>query len=161
MKTNEKIEALKHTMDRYDHYFNSVNNKGSFYLALNTFLLGGIVTGFYSLKASVAISLLVYAGLTCCLLSLGFTLWAIFPFLSKRNSVNDSVLYFGGVSNYSHNIFKKMYDEITEDNLYEDYIRQVHLLAIGLHHKFRRLQVATYFLVGCLICIAAGILIIK
>ena len=164
MKSNDKIEALKHTMDRYDHYFNSVNNKGSLYLALNTFLLGGMVTGFYSIKESLAeSSLFAYAGLICCLLSIGFTLWAIVPYLSKRNPCNDSVLYFGNVSNYSLNIFKKMYDEMTEDNLYEDYLRQVHLLAIGLNQKFYRLQVATYLLVGCLLCnvAVAGIIILK
>ena len=167
MKSNDKIETLQHTMDRYDHYFNSVNNKGSLYLALNTFLLGGIVTGFYSIKGSISercdSSLFAYAGLICCLLSIGFTLWAIFPYFSKHNPGNDFVLYFENVSNYSLNIFKKMYDEMTEDSLYEDYLRQVHLLAIGLHQKFYRLQVATYLLVGCFICIVAisGILILN
>jgi len=73
-------------------------------------------------------SLFAYAGLISCLLSIGFTLWAIFPYLSKRNPCNDSVLYFGNVSNYSQNIFKKIYDEMTEDNLYEDYLRQVQVL---------------------------------
>lgn len=35
--TTEKIETLKHTMDRYDHNYDSVNNKTNVFLTLNTF----------------------------------------------------------------------------------------------------------------------------
>ena len=52
--TIEKVEMLKHTMDRYDHYYDSINNKSNLFLALNTFLLGGIVTGYYSIKNEIA-----------------------------------------------------------------------------------------------------------
>ena len=79
---------LKHTVDRYDHYFDSINNKGNLFLALNTFLLGGIITGYYGINKSFEdrYNLLFFTWLAviCCLLSIGFTLWAIIPYLNKH-----------------------------------------------------------------------------
>lgn len=158
MNKNEKIEMLKHTMERYDHYYDSVNNKGNLYLTLNTFLFGGIITAYYNIKESLVwkcdILFFVWAALICCGLSLLFTLWAIIPYLSRqKNSIKNSLLYFGDVSNVSIGSFTKKYAEITEDKVYEDFLQQVHLLAIGLQNKFRRLQIATYLLGGCFISI--------
>ncbi len=156
--TNEKMEMLRHTMDRYDHYYDSINNKGNLFLTLNTFLLGGIITGYYSVKDTLAhdiyIGLFVLLALICCLISIGYTLWAIIPYLSKQaDSLNGSAIYFGNVSNLSFQSFKKMYDDMTDIKAYEDYIQQIHLLAIGLQKKFCRLQRATYLLAGCFLCI--------
>ena len=167
INTNEKTEMLKHTMDRYDHYYDSINNKGNLFLALNTFLLGGTITGYYSIKDSVAgqcdLLFFVLIGLLSCLLSIGFTLWAIMPYLSKQVARNNgSAMYFGNVSNLSITSFKKLYEEMSEDKKYEDYVQQVHLLALGLQRKFRRLQTATYLLGGCFLCIIIiGIKILK
>lgn len=158
INTNEKIETLKHTMDRYDHYYDSVNNKGNLYLTLNTFLLGGIVTGYYSIKdhivCGVDILFFVWAGLILCLLSIGFSLWATIPYLSKQaDSTNGSVIYFGNVANVSFQSFKQMYSDMTDEKRFEDYLQQVHLLALGLQKKFDRLKIATYLLGGCFACI--------
>ena len=154
----EKIETLKHTMDRYDHYYDSVNNKTNVYLTLNTFLLGGIVTGYYSIKDQIVcgfdILFFVWAGLILCLLSIAFSLWATVPYLSKQaDSVNGSVIYFGNVANVSFQSFKQMYSDMTDEKRYEDYLQQVHLLALGLQNKFSRLQIVTYLLGGCFLCI--------
>ena len=158
ISTSEKIEALKHTMNRYDHYYDSVNNKGSLYLALNTFLFGGIITGYYAINENIAgrwdILLFAWIGLICCLLSILFTFWAIFPYINKQaGCVNGSVLFFGNVSNLSFSSFKKMYEEMSEEKLHEDYMQQVHLLSLGLQKKFCKLQIATYLLGGCFLCI--------
>jgi len=155
---NDKIEMLKHTMNRYDHYYDSINNKGNLYLTLNTFLFGGVITGYYAIKESISgqcdILFFAWICLICCLLSLGLTLWAITPHISKQAGRNNgSVLFFGDVSNFSFESFKKKYDEMTEDKIYEDYLQQVHLLASGLYKKFRRLQWATYLLGLCFFCI--------
>lgn len=158
LNINEKIEILKHTMDRYDHYYDSVNNKGNLYLTLNTFLLGGIVTGYYSIKDYIVcgfdILFFVWAGLILCLLSIGFSLWATMPYLSKQaDSISGSVIYFGNVANVSFQSFKQMYDNMTDAKRFEDYLQQVHLLALGLQKKFDRLKIATYLLGGCFVCI--------
>ena len=155
---SDKLEILKHTMDRYDHYYDSINNKGNLFLTLNTFLLGGMITGYYSIKDTVDsrfdIMFFAWIGLICCLLSLGFTLLAIMPYLNKQaDSVNGSVINFGNVSNISFDSFKRMYGSITEEKRYEDYVCQVYLLAQGLQKKFSRLKTATYLLGGCFICI--------
>ena len=41
-------EELQFIINRYDHYYDSVNNKGQFYLGFNTFLIGGLA-GVYAL----------------------------------------------------------------------------------------------------------------
>lgn len=158
MNMNEKIETLKHTMDRYDHYYDSVNNKANVFLTLNTFLLGGIVTGYYSIKdhflCGFDILFFIWVSLILCMLSIAYLLWATLPYLSKQaDSVNGSVIYFGNVSNVSFQSFKQMYSDMTYEKRYEDYLQQVHLLALGLQNKFYRLKIATYLLGGCFICI--------
>ncbi len=165
--TNEKIETLKHTMDRYDHYYDSINNKGNLILALNIFLLSGIITGYYSIKGEVVcgfgILFFMWSGLLFCLLSIACSLWATLPYLSKQSDrINGSVIYFGSVANLSFQRFNQKYSEMTDENRYEDYLQQVHLLAIGLQKKFRRIQIATYLLGGCFFCITIiGLIILK
>ena len=155
---SDKIDTLKHTMDRYDHYYDSINNKGNLFLTLNTFLLGGIITGYYSIKDTIAnesgVTFFVWVGLVSCLLSISYTLWAIIPYLNKQaDSVNGSVINFSNVSNISFESFKLMYSNVNDQKRYEDYVHQVYLLAYGLQKKFSRLKTATYLLSGCFVCI--------
>jgi Family of unknown function (DUF5706) len=155
---DKKIELLKHTMDRYDHYYDSVNNKGNLFLSLNTFLLGGIITSYYGIKDNIKehfdIIFFVWIAIILCMLSLTFTLWAIIPYLNRQSDcTNGSVISFSNVSNMSFSNFKNMYDSITDEKVFEDYQQQVYLLASGLQKKFSRLQTATYLLGGCFMCI--------
>jgi hypothetical protein len=46
-----------------------------------------------------------------------------------------------------------MYSDMTDEKRYEDYLQQVHLLALGLQKKFDRLKIATYLLGSCFACI--------
>lgn len=155
---NERIRMLKHTMDRYDQYYNSVNNKGYLFISLNTFLLGGIITGYFSIRNEVVIDffflLMVCLGLIFCLLSIGFSLSAIIPYLGKKyENGHISAIYFENVANISLQEFKKKYDEMTSGLQYDDYLKQTHTLALGLKKKFRRLRTATLLLSGCFFCI--------
>lgn len=154
----EKINTLKHTMDRYDHYYDSVNNKANVFLTLNTFLLGGIITGYYSIKDKLECGFDLYffvlTGLILCILSIGFSLWATMPYLSKQaDSINGSVIFFGNVANVSYQSFKQMYCDMTDEKRFDDYLQQVYLLSIGLQNKFFRLKIATYLLGSCFVCI--------
>lgn len=164
---SDKMDTLKHTMDRYDHYYDSINNKGNLFLTLNTFLLGGLISGYYAIKDTnsnqCGVPAFVWIGLICCLLSLGFTLWAIFPYLNKQaDSLNGSLINFGNISNITFESFKQLYNNDTDQKRYEDYVHQVYLLACGLQKKFSRLKTATYLLGGCFICIIIiGIKILK
>jgi hypothetical protein len=156
--TANKIEMLKHSIDRYDHYFDSINNKGNLFLTLNTFLLGGIITGYYSIKdninGEIDVIFFVWIALILCLLSIGTTLLAIIPYISKQaDCVSGSVLNFNNVANISLGSLKLMYENLTEDKKYEDYLEQSHLLAKGLQKKFSYLKIATCLLGGCFNCI--------
>lgn len=158
MKNKNKIAILKHIMERYDHYYDSVNNKANVYLTLNTFILGGIITGYYSVKDQTicdkSVFTLMVASLIFCVLSIGYTLWATIPYLTKQSdSIGGSIIYFGNVANISFYSFKQMCSDINKKKCYDDYLQQVHLLAIGLQNKFNRLKIATYLLGGCFVCI--------
>ena len=37
-------ERLEYTVNRLDHYYDSVNNKTAVYIAINTFITGGTIT---------------------------------------------------------------------------------------------------------------------
>ncbi len=158
MDNSEKTEILKHSMDRYDHYYDSVNNKGNLYLSINTFIIGGVITGYYAIKENIDedshVILFVWITLLLSLLSLICTIRAILPYLSKKNKSNTgSLLYFSDVANTSLKDFKDRYTNLKTDDKYNEYLTQVHLLSIGLKKKFRRLAMATYFLGGSLITI--------
>lgn len=167
MQAEKKIEMLRHTMDRYDHYYDSVNNKGNLFLTLNTFLLGGIITGYYSVKSDISeqfdVLFFVWLALILCILSIAYTLWSIIPYLSHQaDSVSGSTINFNNVANISTNSFQTLFNGLTEDRCIEDYTHQVHLLAIGLLKKFTRLRIATYLLAGCFLCIVViGFKILK
>lgn len=158
MQTEEKIQMLRHVMDRYDHYYDSVNNKGNLYLTLNTFLLGGIITGYYAIKGDVQgrfdVLYFTWTALILCLGSIAFTLWAIVPFISRESDpVNGSLINFNNVANISQNSFQTQLDTLSETRCYHDYVSQVKALATGLNKKFIRLRTATYLLAGCFGCI--------
>ncbi|EPB65628.1 hypothetical protein ANCCEY_15305 [Ancylostoma ceylanicum] len=158
MKLSEKIEVLKYTIRRYDHFYDSINNKGNLFLVLNTFLLGGIVTGYYSIKDTTNnnsfILFFTWIGIIFCLLSIAYTLWAIFPYLNKgKGRKKGSVLYFGNISKVELETFRMMYERVTPEQIYNDHLRQVYLLSKGIQRKFTCLQYATYCLTGCFICI--------
>ncbi|MCC6181899.1 MAG: hypothetical protein IT237_08700 [Bacteroidia bacterium] len=153
MEKEKKIEKLKFIVGRYDHYYDSVNNKGNVYLTLNTFLLGGAVTGFYSYLNSntVSCSLMIIMAITIILnlLSLSTALWAIKPYLNKpSDNANGSLLFFGDVAHYHYNLYQKMFEELDEEKSYNDFIKQTHLLSIGLKNKFTLMKWSTYFLAG-------------
>ncbi len=153
-----KTEVLRHTMDRYDHYYDSVNNKGNLFFTLDTFLFGGIITGYYSIKdeicCDVLTHVLVWSALVFCSSSILFVLRAITPYVNKPSlKFKNSILNFSCVAAVSHDDFKTAYEQLDQQNAYEDYLRQVHLLAIGLQKKFKYLKRAA-------ICLALVFLII-
>src|SRR5690242_19870751 len=104
METQQRIDQSRFLIDRFDHYNDSINNKGAFYLSINTFILGGLCVGYSSYCAAIKGSGLLYpwimiaAGtlLVLCLASILCTIIAITPYL-KDNHVEDdqpSLIYF-------------------------------------------------------------------
>lgn len=149
MNTREKIDELKFIIGRFDHYYDSVNSKGSLYLAINTFILGSVITGYAALNSSHHfnkwILLLLITVLVCNLFSVAFTLFAIKPFLTKKNPAR-SMLYFGTVASQNRAVIDKFWNDLSDVKLKEELLSQYGLLAKGLNAKFCALQKATWFI---------------
>jgi ABC-type phosphate transport system permease subunit len=143
----DKHEYLKFSIERFDHYFESVNNKGALFLAVNTFIVGGLIALYLSIRSAVdcgvwintIYALIVLFGIVSILL----TLLAGIPFLSNPNN---SVLYFGSIASKSVAEFKAQVHAQTLQTLEDDYIEQVHILAFGLRRKFRKLRYASHLI---------------
>ena len=146
----DKVEALKLIIERYDHYYDSINNKGNLYLTINTFILGGCIAGYYTLNQSCHFSksiLLFYfiPGIIFNLISFTHTLWAVRPFAKKINRGN-SLIFFADVQRNSLPEWKNRWSKLTEDDWEEELQCQSHELATGLCKKFTRLSRATLFI---------------
>lgn len=141
-------DRLKYTINRFDHYFDSVNNKSAVYIAINTFITGGIIvlltqTDFvYNMskigKFGVA-TLLLMGVLSLIILSV-----ASIPFFSKKP---DSLYYFGSISKMKQSEFNKTSKNYTEKDGLQDLRTQTYILSKGLTKKFTWLKLAGIFLV--------------
>ena len=158
MDTLQKIEHSRFLINRFDHYNDSINNKGAFYLSINTFILGGICIGYSSYCKEIKACGELYPWLIfiatflliLCLASILCTIVAITPYL-KDNHVNDdqpSLIFFGGISRYQCSMFVDKFLAQTESSMVEDCARQNHSLAKGLTTKFKWLTIASRFLLG-------------
>lgn len=129
---------------RYDHYYDSVNNKSSVFLGLSTFIVGGLTVGFFAIKDFVECTPCIYL-LMIALILIGIVIMIIVilaatPFISKDT---DSLHYFGSISCQSHEEFcTKSFECISEEDELKDLRMQVHQLARGLSSKFYRLKTA-------------------
>src|SRR5690242_15949480 len=78
-----KYDHAKLIIGRFDHYYDGVNNKSAFYIALNTFIFGGICVGYLSLynKVNTDLVLWIFFGALVIsnALSILFTVMAIKP----------------------------------------------------------------------------------
>jgi hypothetical protein len=151
-------------IERFDHYFDSVNNKGQFYIGLNTFIIGGIVAGFllhdeYDMTFRLFISALLT--ILCGGISIILTVLAIMPFLKDNHSENDnpSKVFFGGISRYQLARFKEVFRSQQDDQFTDDLLEQAHCLAGGLTTKFGQLKWASRFLIAEFICLVPLIIL--
>jgi hypothetical protein len=152
MTIPDKITELKFIIGRFDHYFDSINNKGNLYLTLNTFILGGSIGGFAYLNNSYhfdqwIIILFVIPTLFSNLVSFTYTLSAIRPF-TRRHDDNSSFssIFFVDVSHQTNRQWESRWNLLNQEDWKEDLRIQSQLLAIGLNEKFKSLSVATLFI---------------
>lgn len=149
----EKYEHAKFAIERFDHYYDSVNNKGAFYIGLNTFLLGGLFVGFVTLYNQVAkpqylwVMLICFA--LCGVISIVATIFAINPFLlsGKKKSRNRSLIFFGSIAEYQKENFIKTFLDQDSSRILNDTVTQTWFLAKGLDLKYKRLKIAGYLLI--------------
>jgi hypothetical protein len=150
METKEKNEELKFIISRFDHYYESVNNKGNVYLTLNTFALAGIIAGYVYLKSidgneygpwtNFVFGVIVSLGI----LSIASILLALKPYLiSKKFGKTRSVIFFGDVSKFEEHGLVSTWSKTNEQSFHEDLLRQTHTLACGLREKYNAISWAT------------------
>ena len=145
IETMDKIDKLKFVMQRIDNYYNGVNGKGSFFLGVNTFVLGGCIAAFQargmlgseSLWLNLNFSLITILSL----LSIGDVLRAILPFLTDGHSYDyESGIFFGSIAEANFKQFKTSSNERSEADFEEDMLRQIHVLSKGLKRKYIQIR---------------------
>ena len=143
-------EQLLFNINRYDHYYDSVNNKGQFYLGLNTFIIGSLGAAFATLQNQKICNMCLYSLMTIILsmsfLSAFYTLRAILPYLKSGNRQTTSLIFFGSVSSFTQQEFLNKIKNVSEEEVYQDLALQAHQLATGLSLKFNRLKHAGIFM---------------
>ncbi|GMN12099.1 hypothetical protein MTsPCn9_34640 [Croceitalea sp. MTPC9] len=152
---NER-ERLLYSISRFDHYFESVNNKTAVYLAMNTFLLGGIITGYISVQEHVSQFRAFFNILLTIEMILGITgllvlTIASIPYFSKDS---DSLYYFGGIGSMTKQEFFDRSKNLSKKEEIDDLRNQVHLLSQGLNTKFTRLKTSGWLIFSQFVILA-------
>ncbi|WP_278020838.1 hypothetical protein [Flavobacterium ginsengisoli] len=108
MNTSEK-ERLNFNVSRFDHYYDTINNKIAVYIAINTFLLGGVLGAYLTIKGKIVnfecvfeflVVLFTFIGL----ITIAVLIYSSVPFLNYKSS---SLYYFLTISQNSLEEYKK------------------------------------------------------
>lgn len=136
-------ERLKFCIERFDHYYDTVNNKSAVFLALGTFMVGGLVASYPYLKENVNCTIWLHffflLSVTLGLTAMIIVIMATTPYLSTQSSSKFYFYSIAAIAEESFYIDSKAYsdqDELTDLRI------QVHRLATGLKKKFQRLRIA-------------------
>jgi hypothetical protein len=145
MDNKDKIQHAQFIIDRFDHYFEQVNVKGQYYLAVSTLLLGVIITNIE--KTQKIINETIYHDwllMSYRLIAISSTMLAISPYLKSGNVHKyKSLIFFESISNLSRNDFFESFSTQNEQAVINDYTYQIHILSNGLKLKYKRLEIAS------------------
>jgi hypothetical protein len=143
----KELERLKFCIERFDHYFDSVNNKNNILLGFTTFIVGGLVALYPSFIEKVNITLclqtIYFITIGLGVLSMLLMIIAATPFLKSENI---SIFYFGSISKMSKEDFLQMSENQTLSNQLIDMREQAFVLAKGLYKKFLMIRIACIFI---------------
>ena len=134
-------------LGRFDHYNDSVNNKGTYYLTLNAFLIGAVFTAYTVFDGTLHFNTVIVA-LMSLSVSLGFisimaTMFSIQPFLKSGESKKyQSLMYFGAISKMKEGEFMADFNGQNDEAVQNDLLVQIHKLAEGLCDKYNNLKIA-------------------
>ncbi|MDG5800779.1 DUF5706 domain-containing protein [Marinilabiliaceae bacterium ANBcel2] len=141
-------ERIEFCINRFDHYYDSVNNKSAVFLAMGTFIVGGLTASIPYLLENVNYSILLYVFLSVSILfalaSLVIVLYASSPFRPKGSS---SLFYFNSIAKMDMKAFLIESERCSKDEEIRDLRQQVFFLAKGLSKKFKLLKYAGIFYV--------------
>lgn len=145
---SEKYSHLQFLISRLDHYYDTINNKANFYLGLNTFLITGMLTTYYTISQKSQFTLLEEIMFICSivfgLISIVYIFKSINPFLKSGNIESEykTLIFFGSICKFEKNVFVSEIKNQSDEILLNDMCNQVHQLSIGLNKKFESIQVA-------------------
>ena len=160
---SKEYERLKFSIERYDHYYDSINNKLNVYLGLSTFIVSGLIAIYPTLLEKVTCGLVTHL-LMITLLSIGLANMIMVivtsnPYLKGKTG---SLLFFADVVAIPENQFSHLSENETDQQALEDMRGQMYRLAEGLNKKFRRLRIAgRLMMIQFLLFVPLVILIIK
>lgn len=161
--TNERDHS-KFIIQRFDIYITGANTKGNFLLAMNTFLIGVIVTNYSKIIELIECSCIckffnigIVLLILFCLAATIFILKAVYPFLLSGNSSKESYhshIFFNSIAEFKDvNDFRQSYIKQTDLNIEEDMSQQAYHLANGLKLKYKDLGTAMKFIYAELVLI--------
>lgn len=138
----EKIR-LEYTISRLDHYYDSVNNKTSVYIAINTFITGGSITLLTQIQelidkeiwVLVFLAFIIFFGVV----SLILLVLASMPYLTPKSEIQ-SLYYFASIANKNAQEFFVLSEQQGKKRDLKDLRNQVFILSKGLNGKFRKLK---------------------
>lgn len=161
---DEKLETLKFILTRLDSYIESSQNKSNLYLALNTIILGGIITIISALKdlnCDWLLNLLLLLIAIASVVSIIITLLAINPYVRSSDDKKRSIFFFKDIaSNVSCSNYETSLNKTIDHNLVEDLTSQVYSIAKGLNSKYQKLRLVGYIIAGEFILLAIWVLIL-
>ena len=150
-------ERLEYTIGRLDHYFDSVNNKTAVYIAINTFITGGVITLITQIKETMAqhFWLLFVVGVILLLGILSLIILALtsIPYISPNTKI-DSLYYFGSIGDKKFQDFSDKSENQSKKADLKDLRSQVHIMSIGLTKKFSKLTWVGILLIAQFILLA-------
>ena len=155
-------ERLIFCIGRYDHYYDTINNKSSVFLGLSTFIVGGLIAAYPSLVDLTNCNLLIHA-LMLVLLGVGIAIMIIVILASTpfQGEDSDSIHYFGSVAKMTKDQFCNKSSQCSKEDELMDLRSQVQHLSYGLASKFTKLKWAgRLFTIQFVLLIPLGILII-
>jgi hypothetical protein len=142
-------ERLLLCISRYDHYYDSVNNKSNVFLVLSTFIVGGLIAAYSPLVEKVACNFWIN-GIFFLLIAIGISIMLIVlrasaPFIKNKSK---SLIFFGTISTKSFKEFAERSKGRSDKEEMDDLRHQVHQLSVGLKSKFLKLQYASWLFIA-------------
>lgn len=143
-------ERLEYTINRLDHYYDSVNNKTAVYIAINTFITGGTITLLTQiqdlLNKEIWVLILLAGIIALGVGSLILLALASMPYLSPKSEI-ESLYYFDSIAEKSVQEFFDLSKEQSKKGDKKDLRNQVYVLSKGLKLKFKKLKWACGLLI--------------
>jgi len=143
-------ERLEYTVNRLDHYYDSVNNKTAVYIAINTFITGGTITLLTQIQDLIDkenwLLFFLAAIITLGVGSLILLALASMPYFSPKSDI-ESLYYFASIGQKEPKEFFELSKNQNKKGNLKDLRNQVYVLSKGLKSKFRKLKWACSLLI--------------